>query len=311
VLGDSVIGWALPVGRRKYMDSTEGSSKLIFSVRAAVELRDYIDCEKVQLEAWGRPLGEIVPVNILRPISEEGGLVLNAYDEDGSPIGTCVSFLGRHAGKPILYSKLLGIIPRLRSRGIGLALKLRQRQYAIEQGFELVCWTYDPMQSVNNWFNLMKLGVVAKTYYANYYGSRADKLNEGLETDRFLAEWWILSPRVTKRTHSGAYSGFKSTRNRLMVVNPTTSKNGTRVPGGEPNLDADDEAILIEIPYEHDRVRRIGHSLLQYWREYTRRTYRHYLGRGYIATGSIVEQGIEQRSFVRLERSPLERILQD
>jgi len=279
-----------------------------FSIRLAANTDDCRDSEELQLRIWGFPEREVVPVHMLRALSEEGGLVLNAYDRDGRAIGTSFAFLGRHAGKRILYSHITGVIPEFQSKGVGLALKLMQRSYAIKQGLDLVCWTYDPMQSLNNRFNLSKLGAIARTYYVNYYGDMPDDLNRGVETDRFLAEWWVKSRRVKNTIKSESATTTDDIRHYPMI-NPTITKEGVRCPVGQPDLKATEETILIEIPYNYEAFRKRDTSILQKWRAETRQLYMHYFKRGYIATESFVDKSNEKRSFVKLERGPLKRIL--
>jgi predicted GNAT superfamily acetyltransferase len=42
---------------------------------------------------------------------------------------------------------MLGIHPRLQGGGIGAALKWRQRERALEQGLDLMTWTFDPLEA--------------------------------------------------------------------------------------------------------------------------------------------------------------------
>ena len=45
-----------------------------------------------------------------------------------------------------------------RGRNLGRALKLYQRQWAIDRGLSEITWTFDPLVSRNAYFNLVKLG---------------------------------------------------------------------------------------------------------------------------------------------------------
>lgn len=245
---------------------------------------------------------------MLRALSEEGGLIMNAYDRSGRAVGTSIAFLAKHAGKLILYSHMTGVIPDSQRKGVGLALKLMQRSYATKQGLDVVCWTYDPMQSLNNWFNLNKLGAVARNYYINYYGDLRDNLNRGLDSDRSLAEWWVKSRRVREIMKS---EGAITPRNmpHHSIVNPAIAKNGVRCPAGKPDLKAKEKAILIEIPHNYEAFRKLDSLILRQWRAETRQLYTHYFRGGYIATGAYVDESDGKRSFVKLERGPLRRIL--
>jgi predicted GNAT superfamily acetyltransferase len=286
---------------------TRGPAEKVL-IRTASTIQEYKDCDIVQLEAWGMEERELVPVHLLRSLSENGGIVLNAYNKAGRPVGTNISFLGKQYGKLMLYSHMTGVIPEYQSKGVGLMLKMKQREYAIEQGYDLICWTYDPMQSLNNWFNLNKLAAISRNYYINYYGEMPDKLNRGLDSDRFLAEWWIQSPRVRLRMEN--HEDRPHATGGIRIINETGLKQGVRQPKGRLDLSATDQSLLVEIPYSYSEIRAVHPSILHAWRLETRKTYSHYFNSGYLATGALVETGDHNRAFVKMERGPLERVLQ-
>jgi predicted GNAT superfamily acetyltransferase len=255
---------------------------------------------------------DIVPLHMLRVFAEGGGLIMNAYDKARRPIGTTVSFPLNHESRLILYSHMTGVVREWQNRGVGLALKLQQRKFALENGLDLICWTYDPLRSQNNWFNLNKLGVIARIYYANYYGNLAAKLYRGLDSDRFLAEWWVNSPRVKKSLKTIGKTG----RERVdleheTIANATAMRKGVRSPVGELNLESHRKSILLEIPANIDQLRDRNASALHRWRAETRQLYVHYFKSGYVVTETVIDESADRRSFVRLERGPLERILRN
>lgn len=275
------------------------------SFRRPTSIPDYRDCENVQRSAWGMTESLVIPLHILRPINEKGGFIMNAYGVADKPIGTTICILGKHDGKRILYSHMTGVIPEFQSKGVGRMLKLKQRIYALEQGYDFICWTYDSMQSINNWFNLNTLGAVTRKYYVNYYGELADRVNEGLATDRFLAEWWIKSPRVRKRIRSPFGS---SQVDELLVANPTKIESGIRIPTGKLSS-KQSGTVLVEIPYNYDTLRDVNRRILIKWREQTRELYMQLFKARYIATEVVLDKSDYPRSFVKLERRSLERIL--
>ena len=54
--------------------------------------------------------------------------------------------------------------------GLGRALKLFQRELAMGQGYDLIEWTFDPLEIKNAFFNLERLGAVVRRYVVNHYG---------------------------------------------------------------------------------------------------------------------------------------------
>jgi predicted GNAT superfamily acetyltransferase len=113
-------------------------------------------------------------------------------------LGATVSFRGVHKGRPTLHSHITGIVPRAQLRGVGLALKLRQRAWALANGIESVTWTFDPLVARNAHFNLTKLGAEADEYLVDFYGPLHDDANGDDATDRLLAVWRLASPRVAR-----------------------------------------------------------------------------------------------------------------
>ena len=49
---------------------------------------------------------------------------------------------------------MLGVRPDARAAGLGLQLKLAQRQPALDMGIDLIEWTYDPLQALERPFEL-------------------------------------------------------------------------------------------------------------------------------------------------------------
>ena len=55
------------------------------------------------------------------------------------------------------------------------------------------------MKAKNAFFNIERLGAIARRYLADHYGPVESRLQQGLPTDRLIAEWWLESPRVTRK----------------------------------------------------------------------------------------------------------------
>jgi predicted GNAT superfamily acetyltransferase len=124
--------------------------------------------------------------NLLRAISHAGGYVAGARDGRGVLVGAAMGFLAEHDG-PALHSHLAAVSPALRGQGVGLALKLHQREWALAHGLVAVTWTFDPLVRRNAWFNLGKLGAGVDAYLPDFYGPMDDGINDGDETDRLFA----------------------------------------------------------------------------------------------------------------------------
>jgi predicted GNAT superfamily acetyltransferase len=123
-----------------------------------------------------------------------GGLVLGAFDND-RVVGFLSSMPGLRGGVPYWYSQMLAVAADYRNHGLGVRLKLTQRDYARRYGLQLIEWTFDPLESKNAHINIQKLGVIARRYYVHLYGSTESQLQRGLQSDRLVAEWWLDKPR--------------------------------------------------------------------------------------------------------------------
>jgi predicted GNAT superfamily acetyltransferase len=124
-----------------------------------------------------------------------GGQVLGAFDGQRLA-GYTLAVAAIRDGVPYLHSHMTGIHADYRDRGIGRKLKLFQRDEALSRNIRLICWTFDPLEFRNAYFNLNRLGAITRTYLPNFYGVTSSPLHRGLATDRLLAEWHLDSPRV-------------------------------------------------------------------------------------------------------------------
>ena len=161
------------------------------------------DASAIFDSVWGTgPANAQMPAELIRALTHAGGYAAGALS-DRSMLGAVVGFLGRDEGGLHLHSHILGVRTNDRARGVGYALKLHQRAWALERGLQRVAWTFDPLVRRNAFFNFQKLGASAKTYFVNFYGSMTDGVNVGDESDRLLIEWDLDSTRVSIAADGG------------------------------------------------------------------------------------------------------------
>ncbi len=155
-----------------------------------------IAIEDLQARAWEMEPRGIVPGALMGIIASGGGILLAAYDRDHGdrPVGFVLGLLARRDGRLYHASHMLATDPAYQGRGIGVALKRRQREVALAQGLDLMTWTFDPLIARNAHLNLHKLGAISHIYYEDYYGPMDDRFNGGLPTDRLLVEWRLNGP---------------------------------------------------------------------------------------------------------------------
>ncbi len=148
--------------------------------------------QQLEYEVWGMPS---IPLHQTLTAVKNGGIVVGAYDGERL-VGFSYGFSGFREGKSFLCSHMLGIDKNYRSQGIGEKLKLAQREIAINRGYDLMVWTFDPLETRNAYLNLSKLKGICYTYIENCYGEMQDGLNKGLPSDRFEVSWHLTSDYV-------------------------------------------------------------------------------------------------------------------
>jgi predicted GNAT superfamily acetyltransferase len=242
-------------------------------VAAPVEIRlvrthdEFAACEAMSRDIWGAAERNVVPRELLLTMQHNGGLVHGAFLPQGRLVGFCFAFLGMRDGQLRLCSHQLGVLPEFRGSGIGIALKQAQRYDALRQGYELVTWTFDPLEARNAYINLHRLGCIARVYDRDHYGAMEDDLNRGLPSDRFEVEWWLSRPKP------------------LSAADPQVMlRVGT---SGEPvreDLDLGPRSTaLIAVPPDFQEVKRRDLELALRWRMESRAAFEAALAAGLIA----------------------------
>jgi predicted GNAT superfamily acetyltransferase len=147
-------------------------------------------------EVWRPAAGDPPPVtaNLLRALAHSGAYVVGAF-AGTRMVGASAGFFTAPPD-PALHSHITGVAPAGQHRGIGFALKLHQRAWALARGVPAVVWTFDPLVARNAWFNLAKLGALPTAYLEDFYGPMTDALNAGMASDRLLLTWRLDDPAV-------------------------------------------------------------------------------------------------------------------
>ena len=171
-------------------------------IRRCQSLDDMRACVALQKEVWGFSDLELVPLRIFVVAEKIGGQVIGAFDEQ-ELVGFAMAIPGVRNRHSFLYSQMLAVRKQYRNSGLGRRLKLFQREDGLARGFELMEWTFDPLEIKNAYLNIEKLGAIVRRYNVNQYGITSSPLQAGLPTDRLIAEWWMNSDRVKAVLMSG------------------------------------------------------------------------------------------------------------
>jgi len=147
-------------------------------------------------EVWRPAEGDPPPVTagLLRALAHSGAYVVGAF-AGTRMVGASAGFFTAPPD-PVLHSHITGVAPGGQRRGIGFALKVHQRAWALARGVPEVVWTFDPLVARNAWFNLAKLGALPTEYLEDFYGPMTDAINAGMASDRLLLAWRLDDPAV-------------------------------------------------------------------------------------------------------------------
>jgi len=177
------------------------------TLRNCTDVEEFRACVALQKEVWGFADNELVPLRIFSLAPKIGGQVICAWD-GATLVGFAFSIPGVRNQQTYLHSHMLAVKSDYRNSGLGRKLKLFQREDAIAHGYELIEWTFDPLEIKNAYFNLERLGAIARRYNINQYGITSSPLQGFLPTDRLVAEWWLKSKRVQSRLSTGEQPVF-------------------------------------------------------------------------------------------------------
>ena len=248
-------------------------------IRRVETLAEYESCEQLQKKVWGRQDLQVVPRNQLIAAQLAGGLLLGAFDKNDNMVGFVYGFPGVMDGKLIHYSHMLGVSPRLWSENIGYRLKLEQREYALNQGMDLIVWTFDPLEPANAALNFRKLGVVSDRYEMNLYGIPPGSRYNDIETDRLVVKWFIRSERVVRRLAGEEVAGPVDLEG--VKVNSTFYDEKAFLKFAGADLSRQEPYLCFEIPDSFQALKGEDLEGARDWRVGIRGICLHYLGRGY------------------------------
>ena len=245
------------------MNSTTGEAAeiVICDIESVSEMHQV---EAIEKEIWGCDDLDVLPATMLSASREVGGVLVGAYN-DQSLVGFVYGFPGLEDGEITHHSHMLAVKPSQRNLNLGYKLKLAQRDRVLAQNLKRITWTFDPLQSVNAYFNFNKLGVVANKYKVNFYGESTTSFLHQFGTDRLWVSWMIQSDRVNQRLNNqSSESLFTSELPRLVQV-----RNDEPI-ASEPVKFVGEPYVAIEIPSDINALQQKDPRLALRWREITR-----------------------------------------
>lgn len=232
---------------------------------ANVEVRLLHDLEALEQLAglfgtvWRDP-DDPLPIHphVLRALELTGNYLSGAFGPTGELVGGSVAFAA--VAEPLeLHSHITAVVPGRVAGGVGFALKLDQRAWALERDITRITWTFDPLIKRNAVFNLAKLGAEGVGYLIDVYGPMGDVLNAGDESDRLLAAWVLDDPAVIAALQRGE---------RRVVADLGAGAPLALSPGAGDAPVRGDRAptVRVQVPSDVEALRREHPALARAWR---------------------------------------------
>jgi predicted GNAT superfamily acetyltransferase len=254
------------------------------------EFRQVVELEKT---IWGyTDQGDLVTVPVFIFTVHRGATLIGAV-HPSSPeklVGFAYAVVGMKDGKPMQWSHMAGVLPEFRG-GLGFRLKLAQRERALAQGYDLIEWTFDPLQAMNAHFNFAKLGGVVEEYAPNFYGESTSALHRGTPTDRVVLSWKITAPHVVRRIEqASAALRVKSHEVLEAPIANTTVMEGEWRKTKQIDLTIKERRLWIEIPTGFTEMQQRAPERALAWRMDVRQMFDEYLAKGYRAVDFVLHR---------------------
>lgn len=233
----------------------------LVAVRPLETAAELAEASALLASLWREPNGAPpVSSHLLRAMALTGNYVHGAFPPGGGLVGVTFAWAAPGRGAD-LHSHITGVLARWQGRGVGRALKLHQREWALRHGFTTVSWTFDPLVARNAWFNLARLGARPEAYLPDLYGEMSDGSAIEHESDRFLVRWEIEA-ELTNSPHVVS----ERERPALLAAGPA----GEPVPGSPP---PSWQEATVEIPHDIAVMRRDRPELAAQWRAASRQVF--------------------------------------
>jgi predicted GNAT superfamily acetyltransferase len=267
-------------------------------------LADYKTCEDVQREVWHAQDIDIVPVPLMLAADRMGGILLGAYNSLGDLVGFVFSIFGSLGGKPIQHSYMMAVRAAYRNFDVGFKLKLAQRKETLKRKISLITSSFDPMQPLNAYFALGKLGEWANAYEENFCGETISLADRGLPTDRLITWWNVDGAAVVRRLELGPpRRDFRKELKHRQIINQLTESAPGLMNSSPVKLNCSADQFLFEVPYNLPEIKHRDLGIALEWQGKMRQVFQHYFRKDYAATDFwVAEQDGHLRAFYLLEK---------
>lgn len=238
--------------------ATEKSLASGVSIRVLSGLEEQNLARRIFDEVWPTDEGTQITANLLQAMAHNGTYISGVFVE-GEIVGAAFAFPSVDEHRHLhLHSHMAAVKENFRDRSIGSTLKWHQRAWALERGYEVITWTFDPLVRRNARLNLVKLGVQIFEYFPNFYGDLPDALNAGDPTDRVIARWNLLSQSTLA---AASYRNLEKLANGVPVA--LSNIDGKPI---HHEIDPSQSQVLCYLPSDIIEIRSQDSALALEWR---------------------------------------------
>ena len=259
---------------------------MMIEVKSIKEKKDFKKIPEIQKSAWGFSDRDIEPHQLMTRVQKYGGLVQGLF-VNGELVGFTYAILAKWKDKYFIYSHMTGVRKEDQKKGFGFLLKKAQREAVLDMGYDVIRWNFDPLESMNAFFNIHRLGIISVEYERDIYGTGESGLHKGLSTDRLIATWNLNSDRVIDKMNG----------KDLPIIEQVPDKTLE---------DFSQKTAYIEIPRDIRSLKKTDIDKAIEWRMKTRRHFEAAFQSGYIVTDIVFSED-NKRIFYKLYKSKMDK----
>jgi len=212
-------------------------------------------------------------------------------------------------GELVQHSHMVAVRTPYRNFDVGFKLKMAERKEALKRKIRLVTSTIDPMQPLQAYFSLGKLGGRANTYTQNPYEEKTGVWEHGLPSDRIVVHWLLNSPAVVRRLEVGPpRHDLRRELKQQTAINHLIEVAPGLTTSSPIKLNCTDSQLVFEIPYNLSEIKTRNLGMALEWQGKVRQVFKYYLRKGYTATDFwVAEQDGRPRAFYVLGKEEKKR----
>jgi len=253
----------------------------MIEIKKIRKIEDFKKIPEIEQNAWGFSKQDTEPHHLMTRVQKYGGLIQGLF-LDKVLIGFTYAILSKWKGEYFMYSHMTAVIEEFQGRGYGFKLKKAQREEILRMGYNIIRWNFDPLESINAYFNFHKLGVVSDEYDRNIYGAGKSGLHKDLPTDRLIATWELNSKRVKEKMDNRKPSKKESVDDNLIT-------------------NFSDNPSYIEIPKNIRILKKKDIKKAFEWQKKIRTSFESAFKKGFIANDIVFSKN-KERIFIKLQR---------